>query len=328
MQSSQLEAIVLQAVGQLISGLTPEDDRVEFKRDWPGPDKARQLAGAANRADGDMLIYVIGVDEKSRAVVSPKAVDPATWWAQMEASFDEVTPELERHLNVVVSEGQSVVALLFRTDRSPYVVKLLNSGPTEREVPIRAGTRTRSAHRHELLRLLYPTVQVPQLSAVGGRVSLGSSAYGGDEQRVVDLDLWLQLFVEHVQPEPAFLPAHMCRATLLGTRHPKQSGIYWDTSDQYSQGGILRRSDGLEVFGSGATHVRASWKFNASQVSRLGARDDWKVALSFAVAGTDRHARLELHFGDKTSETREARISGEKPRTTYTWSIGMGRTGN
>src|SRR5687768_2802009 len=141
MQTSQLESIVLNAVSQIAAGANPEDDRVEFKRDWPGLDKVRQLAGAANSADGEYLIYVIGVDEKTGEIVSPSSTDPAIWWQQMRAPFDDdVAPDLERQVNVVVSKGKSVVALLFRTDRAPYVLKLANGGKTEREVPIRDAT--------------------------------------------------------------------------------------------------------------------------------------------------------------------------------------------
>ena len=49
MRKSQLEAIVTEAVVALRSGRHVEDDRIEFKRDWPGVGKARQLAAAARQ---------------------------------------------------------------------------------------------------------------------------------------------------------------------------------------------------------------------------------------------------------------------------------------
>ena len=68
MTPQQLEALVLTAIDCVRSGGQIEDDRIEVKRDWPGISKARQLAGAANRARGDALIYLIGLDEKTGIV--------------------------------------------------------------------------------------------------------------------------------------------------------------------------------------------------------------------------------------------------------------------
>jgi hypothetical protein len=119
MRASQLEAVVLAAVDALRAGRRSEDDRIEFKRTWPGADKARQLAGAANQASGEYVIHVIGIDERDGTVHATTDVDPATWWGQIGSSFDEVAPELVRHLNVQIAEREHVAALLFRTDRPP-----------------------------------------------------------------------------------------------------------------------------------------------------------------------------------------------------------------
>ncbi len=166
MTRQQLEAAVLAAVDQLRMHHQQEDDRIEFKREWPGPEKARQLAGAANRASGSYLIYVIGVDERSGDVVPALGVDPADWWAQMEARFGQVAPELLMHLTVYLGDGSAVTALLFSTERAPYLVKTAGGSP-ELEIPIRDGTRTRSARRDEVLRLLVPAVSFPPAVLLG-----------------------------------------------------------------------------------------------------------------------------------------------------------------
>jgi hypothetical protein len=209
MNAAQLEALVLEAIDRLRLGAGGEDDHVEFKRDWPDPTKARQLAGAANRASGDFLIYVIGVDDKDGSVHPLSMIDPATWWSQVESGFDEVAPELIRHLNIQVSLNEAVVALEFGTDRAPYVVKLLNGGQTEREVPIRVGTRTRSAHRHELLKLLYPVAQIPRLLAMSAELSVRPPGYlGGNADRVIQIRLSTHVYFEHVHASTVFLPRH------------------------------------------------------------------------------------------------------------------------
>ena len=56
--------------------------------------------------------------------------------------------------------GTTVVALLFRTEGAPYLVR----APSERfEVPWRGSTQTRSARRSELLSILYPAASQPAI---------------------------------------------------------------------------------------------------------------------------------------------------------------------
>ena len=95
-------------------------------------------------------------------MTKPRDIDPADWWAVMSKRFDEVFPEL-LHVTVHIDEGKTVAALAFTTDLSPYVITTgAEEGRVEREVPIRVATATRSAHRHDLIRMLAPVVTVPQ----------------------------------------------------------------------------------------------------------------------------------------------------------------------
>ena len=163
MTPQQLEVLVLAAVERARKLQPIEDDRIEVKREWPEPaKKASQLAGSANRARGEVVIYVIGVDEKTGLIHNPGSVEPAVWVAQVAAEFDGVPPDFLLHQNVPIDENESVVAILFGTDRAPYVVKT-SGGNSEFDVPIRELTRTRSARRDELLRMLVPTTAVPPL---------------------------------------------------------------------------------------------------------------------------------------------------------------------
>jgi hypothetical protein len=74
----------------------------------------------------------------------------------------------------------TLVALCFETDRAPYVVLNADFGtvrgdPAKREVPWREGNSTRSAKRQELLRLLAPTVRLPEVEilSAGANVRFG-----------------------------------------------------------------------------------------------------------------------------------------------------------
>jgi hypothetical protein len=150
------------------SGGSHEDSRVEFKAEWPSdPNKcARRIAGHCNAARGDLVLWLIGVDEGAGQVIGVQAEDLATWWPKVRAEFDGDMPDLQEHALDV--DGLTVVALLFETDRAPFVVRnaahgIAGGGPVQREVPWREGTAVRSATRAELLKLLLPLQTMPTL---------------------------------------------------------------------------------------------------------------------------------------------------------------------
>jgi hypothetical protein len=163
MRPIDLEAKVISAVDRIRGGQSAEHDLIECKRDWPQENKARQLAGSLNRAGGDPVIYIIGIDEKTGAVHDISKTDVLEWWAQMTPKFDQLPPEMVRHMSVPVGEGgEHVMAVAFASDRAPYLVKTGSANPSL-EVPMREGTGTRTARRDELLRLLLPAVRLPRV---------------------------------------------------------------------------------------------------------------------------------------------------------------------
>lgn len=129
-----------------------EDSCVECKASWPDvKNVARQLAGMANAAKGEPILWLIGVDEKGAAIPGAKHLELNNWYPQLVKEFDGLAPQLLVDLNINVDE-KTVVALVFETTNVPFVIKVPN---TDRlEVPWREGTRTRSATRAELTRLL------------------------------------------------------------------------------------------------------------------------------------------------------------------------------
>lgn len=324
MNLTQFEALVLAAVDRLKAGGSVEDDRFEFKREWPGPEKARQLAAAANSASGEYVIYVIGVDEKTGDVHPVGDVDVATWWPQMEARFDEVAPELLRHLAVPVSATESVTALLFRTERAPYLIKLANGGETEREVPIRVGTRTRSAHRHELLRLLYPTVNVPRLALNSAFLGVDEPDYiGGDSDEVVHFRFRAEVYFEYVQPGPVFLPLHEATATFTSGELTFDLRVHYTrpTEPRSAPFGVTLRWDGIEVTGPGAVIIEATHTVERHRRDELGSRDSWSGTLAFGVAGTPQRASISLAFGDRKVEPKRRLTADDPEENAYFWKL-------
>lgn len=152
MKGQDITDWALNVIGRALSGQPTEDSRVELKALWPDTKQAaRRLAGHANASYGDNILWLIGVDEKGRAIIGADGMELATWYPQLQKEFDDnVAPHLVADVNLS-AEGKSVVALLFDTSNAPYVVKVPNSDRLE--VAWREGTRTRSAMRPELLRL-------------------------------------------------------------------------------------------------------------------------------------------------------------------------------
>src|SRR2546423_5353429 len=120
MRPSQIEAWVLRVVEVLEKGAPIEDSQVELKAQWPDPKKAaRQIAGHANAAHGEPILWLIGVDEKTGAVGADRE-ELSKWWPQVESQFDGLAPRVT-DLNVPFN-GVTIVALLMETDRAPFVV--------------------------------------------------------------------------------------------------------------------------------------------------------------------------------------------------------------
>lgn len=199
MRAIDLEARVITAVDQIRAHPPVEHDLIECKRGWPQEKKARQLAGSLNRAAGDPVVYIIGIDEQTGEIHGASGTDILDWWSQIIPQFDHTPPELVRHLNVQVGEaGEHVVAVAVASDRAPYVIKTGSANPSL-EVPMREGTGTRSARRDELLRMLKPAVQLPQIVVLEANLNAKES---------LDCTGDLRIHVEHNGKDRITLPAH------------------------------------------------------------------------------------------------------------------------
>jgi len=165
----------MDVVETVVAGGRVEDDRVEAKRQWPSDHRraARQIAGLANAAAGEPILWIVGLDEDEHQVRNPGDVEPSNWWNQVSSRFSDVPPDLTL-LRVPMPHGP-VAALWMETGRTPYVVTTDGAGGVDREVPWRRGTSLRSAHRSEILRSVIREAETPQLDLIAGWVRVTRS---------------------------------------------------------------------------------------------------------------------------------------------------------
>ncbi|MCL4262233.1 MAG: hypothetical protein KJ069_03425 [Anaerolineae bacterium] len=209
MRSHEIEAWALKLVDQVKNGQPIEDARVELKADWPDARKAaRRIAGHANAARGVSILWLIGLDEK-RGVIGVQHGDLADWYAQVKSQFNELAPFMT-DINVPVA-GNVIVALLFETDRAPFVVKNPDgSGSISREVPWREGTAIDSATREQLIRLLSPLRSQLAFEVLKG--GLTCRAYEQTESDLWNLDV--DLYVETEVGQAIVIPFHRCGVSI------------------------------------------------------------------------------------------------------------------
>jgi hypothetical protein len=191
-----------------------EDAWVEVKGAFPSDTRsiARQLAGHANTARGEPILWVFGLDER-RGVVGVSYAELANWWPQVAAHFDGEAPAFA-DANVR-AEGRALVALVFDTTAAPFVVRTTTSEGAgegkDRDVPWREGTRTRSARRHEMLGLLVPWIRVPEYEVIDVYADSRPSARQEEASLSLDWSIDLWLYLAPISPEPVVLPFHHTR---------------------------------------------------------------------------------------------------------------------
>lgn len=173
MTSLEIESWTIRVVTRLIAGQSKEDSLVEFKTKLPEPKRAaRWIAGHANAARAESILWVLGVDENECKLSPLPPSELSAWWPQVKSIFDEVFPGLQHQFVDVC--GGTVHALVFDCTRLPFVVKNQKTQENQedrgidREVPWRDGTSTRSAHRSNLIEILAPVVMLPRLDVLLG----------------------------------------------------------------------------------------------------------------------------------------------------------------
>ncbi len=252
MQKQEIEVRTLKAIENARQGGQAEHSFVEFKSKWPRPqDAARSIGGLCNAAFGEPVLLVVGVDDGG-TVIGAANEEGSAWKPAFDACFDGVPPTVLSSLNVSVGDRQ-VVAVLFETDRSPYLVR--RSAIDERcndskllEVPWRELQTTRSARREELLRLLHlhsaaPTVQVLDAELV-------ASQNGKRADHGVAWHLAVFLYVTPRSRDRVVIPFHECELEVAGDE-PDGVPTTWR---------FIMEPDHLEVIGAPTIeYSRSMW---------------------------------------------------------------------
>lgn len=198
---------------------------MELKSGFGDPARAaRRVAGLANAACPDPALWIIGLSETDGVV----GVDPtefADWHSKLIGHFSELMPAM-RDFVVPTSDGQ-LLALVLETARAPFVVRNPShgwpgGGPVELEVPIRIGTKVRTARREHLIRLLIPRTRTPAMEVLAGRCHVRE--WRDDEKGPPNL-LWtasLDLYLVPRTAERIVLPTHRA---VVDVRLPSGSSI-------------------------------------------------------------------------------------------------------
>jgi hypothetical protein len=212
MRLHEIELWARRAVEALISDGVREDDLVEFKREWiPAAKAARRLAGHANSMAPAPILWIVGVDEKNRVVVGARQSDFAEWYPSMEAEFDDRVAPSVQVTNFAFDE-RPLLALAFDTGRAPFVVKDRDRNDGNHlDVPWREGTLTRSARRHELLRLLLPVTRLPMAEVLSARMRGPTTSHGnlnGSWDWTYAWQVQLELYLTPVEERRLFFPFH------------------------------------------------------------------------------------------------------------------------
>jgi hypothetical protein len=205
----------------VLDGKPVEDFRVELKSAWIADHKAaRRIAGHANAASGERILWIVGIDE-TKGLTGVKPTDFADWWAGVKSRFDGVAPTLtELHLDV---KGKAIIALLFQTDRAPFLVNNPAGGEISREVPWREGTAVRSATRNDLVKLLSAPALMPHFEILYADAAIRDVEHNypqGKTQRVFELHS--QIYVTPVTPDRQVFPFHRAGARLTELSTSKQ----------------------------------------------------------------------------------------------------------
>jgi hypothetical protein len=212
MKSIEIESWALRILGKVESRLPVEDLGVELKADWPDPAKAaRRIAGHANAARGETILWLIGADEKQGVVNGVNYQDLANWFPQVKSCFESEIPVLQ-DLNVDY-KGSTVVALCFDTSRFPYVVKNAKGGEIQFEVPWRDATMVRSATRRDLVLMLSPLLRMPRIQVLGGRICFTVTPRSDDTFYACTLEL----YVVPLGEDSLTFPFHKASAILTGS---------------------------------------------------------------------------------------------------------------
>lgn len=271
----QLEYRALRLLEALAAGrpLLDADAAAAVYRGWPGPAAAaaRRLAAHANAARGREVLWLIGVEPTGRGPGAETAKFQ-DWLDAVLPFFDGLAPTVTS-LQIPLSPARgkrparTAVALLVETSRAPFVVRG-GGRPGGLETPwLDAPDRPiRTAGRLELIKLLTPLQDLPQLEILEGELTFYKNPHASYVSKAAFR--WTfdgSLYLVPRGNDRVIIPLHRCRSTLQGTPGQEFSAPCADlnfTADKNSPGVRLTDSailvEGLGrifLYCSGSTHA-------------------------------------------------------------------------
>ncbi|MDJ0579517.1 hypothetical protein [Crocosphaera sp.] len=268
MNAKRLEIWALNVIDLVKSGKTNEDDLVEFKTELPELPKknrkndpkineenakakkelseiARRIAGHANAARGEDILWLIGINEKSETNKIPgfnNNIEFANWYPYIQKYFIELAPKLTI-VNVPIDE-KVILALGFETDRSPFVVKNQKDS-NFCEVPWREESRTRSARRSDLILLLSPIEKLPDIEIVNKEIKIKRAGKNKKDQygnynvdNMVDvISVEFELYITPKYESIFAIPFHRFQGTASIQKLNKEQNIDSNSMSIESKGG-------------------------------------------------------------------------------------------
>jgi hypothetical protein len=296
MNKNEIENWALRVIDQVRDHQPNEDFRVELKTEWIEPIKAaRLIAGQANAAHGEPVLWLIGVNQEL-GVVGARHKELASWYEKVKVQFDGISPEM-LDLNIPVSDS-TVVALLFETDRAPFVIKNplygKRKGGVEFEIPWRENTSTRTARRAQLIKLLSPLQNVPQLEILSGDLICNplKDATPSD----LEWKLHLEIYVSTNQPDThIFIPYHRCTVSLLlkETLHsyPFETLVLSTARDSLT---ISATRTEIRIEGPGMAHLHGYTR--TADLGLNAVRGDVEINGTLPIIGSDLPITLEVEM--------------------------------
>ncbi len=299
MKNSEIQEWALQVIDRVKKRQNVEDSKEELKAEWPKDfaKVARQIGAHANAARGESILWLIGVDEKD-GIKGADHVEFASWLSKVKSQFESEHAPRCYDCNIHI-DGETVAALVFETDQSPYVVQnpvhgKKDGGPVSLEVPWRDGTSTRSATRADLLKILVPLRKQPAFEIRSAELE------GGDAW---SLSMRLDTYITHLDDQPITIPFHRCSLTYqVGTgEEVKSTPIIQCLS---SADRIKTGEKEIEIAGTGSV----IWQFNnIGCLPHLNLGDKIAITFSFTPSQTDKQTSLGCDFEkDRDSDSYEA----------------------
>ncbi len=251
MKKQEIEFKVLDIIDRLEKGQPIEDDTVELKAEWPKDHfrAARRIAAHANSARGEPILWLIGIDEKA-GVVGADFEELSIWFAKLRSRFDQLLVPNLISLSVPY-DGKTVVALLFETDRAPFVIRIPDSqGIVTHEVPWREANSTRSARRSDLIKLLYPIQKKPRIEIIDGKIELQKAIAGFNQAGEYQWNLSMKLYFITFSSETVVIPFHRCELVFRPEGRPDEKrfeNIKIMPPTSYSTRGLKEKTQSLTV---------------------------------------------------------------------------------